>query len=369
MKLRMHWVSAALVTALLAACGGGGDDINNVKVVGDSLADSGTFGLKFTVQGSALTGAGSTPIWPELIAADYGATLCPRYQYTGATGFKDNPGCGNYAVGGGLINNPAAPNSPISIQRQLQDLGAAGLSKRDLVLIDGGGNDIAALISAYLAGATDGGAAYAGILGTLLDATQVQTLLSQGATGQAQAGGAYMQAMAQQFASTITRQVLDKGGKHVAVLNIPDVTLTPKFGFVLGAIEQAQGAEAAAQLKALFGRWVQVFNDTLATQFKDDKRVAVVDFNGALKDYAAHPSQYQLSNVTTPACPIVGQDASTGLPEYDFRTCSRGALSAMTPPAGATGGVDWWKGYMFSDAFHPTPRGHQLMADMVRKAL
>ena len=37
--------------------------------MGDSLADSGTFGLKFTVQGTAPTGAGSTAIWPERVAA------------------------------------------------------------------------------------------------------------------------------------------------------------------------------------------------------------------------------------------------------------------------------------------------------------
>ena len=49
-----------LATAcLLAACGGGGSDtapaarVTAVKVAGDSLADSGTFGYKFTVQGSA----------------------------------------------------------------------------------------------------------------------------------------------------------------------------------------------------------------------------------------------------------------------------------------------------------------------------
>ena len=55
------WVSLA-AAALLAGCGGGGADttplapIRGVKVVGDSLADSGTFGYKFTVQGTAPTG-------------------------------------------------------------------------------------------------------------------------------------------------------------------------------------------------------------------------------------------------------------------------------------------------------------------------
>ena len=47
------WVSLA-AASLLVACGGGGADtspvapIKTVKVMGDSIADSGTFGFKFT---------------------------------------------------------------------------------------------------------------------------------------------------------------------------------------------------------------------------------------------------------------------------------------------------------------------------------
>ena len=59
----------------LTACGGGGADttprapISSLKVMGDSLADVGTFGFKFTVQGN--------DIYPEralALADDTGAT-------------------------------------------------------------------------------------------------------------------------------------------------------------------------------------------------------------------------------------------------------------------------------------------------------
>ena len=88
---KTKWALLAVAAAALSACGGGGSDttpvapITGVKVMGDSLADSGTFGLKFTVQGAAPTGAGSTPIWPERIASEYGVSLCPKYQFTGTT--------------------------------------------------------------------------------------------------------------------------------------------------------------------------------------------------------------------------------------------------------------------------------------------
>ncbi len=68
------------------------------------------------------------------------------------------------------------------------------------------------------------------------------------------------------------------------------------------------------------------------------------------------------------ACPATGV-GSDGLPTYTFATCTATSLSAMTPPAGAVGGADWWKGYGFSDSFHPTPYAHQLMGQLVSRSL
>jgi phospholipase/lecithinase/hemolysin len=41
----------------------------------------------------------------------------------------------------------------------------------------------------------------------------------------------------------------------------------------------------------------------------------------------------------------------------------------MTPPAGVTGGVDWWKTYAFSDSFHPTPQAHKNLAQLISRSL
>ena len=373
MKFRMHWAALAVAACALTACGGGGADttpaarVTSVKVAGDSLADSGVFGYKFTVQGAAPTGSGSTPIWPERVADAFGQTLCPRYAFTGA-GFSAQPGCTSYAVGGGQINYANAPASPQSIIQQLTDMGAAGYGAGDLLLIDGGGNDAAALITAYLAAAQDGGQSYAALLGTVLDAAAVNALLSSGATGLAQAGGAYMQALAARFAGVIKAQALDKGAPRVAVLNMPGVTRTPRLRFALAAVAASSGAAAAAQLETLFDGWVQAFNASLASALTGDARVTVVDFYASFKDQIDNPAQYSYTNVTTPACPVTGLDGS-GLPVYDFPSCTAAALSATPPPQGATGGADWWQGYGFSDSFHPTPYGHQLLGQLVSRSL
>jgi hypothetical protein len=96
------------LAAMLAACGGGdsGADttpaarISAIKVMGDSLADVGTFGLRFTVQGSgSLT-------YPERIGETYGLGRgCNFFAFNGATFVANTTaGCSNYAIGGGVIN-------------------------------------------------------------------------------------------------------------------------------------------------------------------------------------------------------------------------------------------------------------------------
>lgn len=371
-KHKAPWTAVAFA-CLLAACGGGGADttplapIAGVKVVGDSLSDSGTFGYKSTVQGAAPTGAGSSQLWVERVAATYSQTLCAHYASTDGINFASNAGCTNYAVGGGRINNFTAPTSKVSITQQLKDAGVTGYTASDLLLVDGGSNDAADLIGAYLKAASDGGAAYKTVLSTVLDAATLQALFASGPNGSAQAGGAYMKALAAQFAATIKANALDKGATRVAILNVPDITVTPRFKLVLGSVAAAQGAAASAQAAALFDAWVQTFNAQLSASFAGDSRVTVVDFNDSSKDQAQHPAQYELTNITTPACPATGQ-GSNGLPTYTFATCTAAALAAMPPPD-AVGNPEWWRYYAFADNFHPTPYVHQLMGQLVSRSL
>ena len=383
--------AAAAAVAILAACGGGGADptsqragITSIKVMGDSLSDVGVFkgiptnGRIFSVQDSA---SEPNTDWTERIAALLGIPqLCNFFKYTGAAAapFSMVPGCTSYAVGGGRINNfnpqTGAGASPFSITYQLQVASSAGNYKStDLLLIDGGGNDAADLVGAYLNAAKDGGASYAAMTGTLIPAGTLVPMLASGQAGLAQVGGAYMVALADKFYASIKTSALDKGAERIVLLNTPGITNTPRFQMVLGGIAAAYGggatgAGARAQSETLFKSWVEAFNSRLATLVANEKRVVLVDFYTAFNDQIANPAQYGLTNVTTPACPITGM-GSDGLPLYNFQTCTAAALSAMTPPAGATGGSNWWQTYAFSDGFHPTPLGYQLMSQLVAKSL
>ena len=395
----IKWKLALLATAtaaILAGCGGGSADstsqragITSVKVMGDSLSDSGVFkgipgfGRMFSVQDSA---SEPNTIWTERIAALLGTPqLCSFFKSTG-TSFIPNSvtGCTSFAVGGGRINNfnplTGAGNSPLSIPFQLQTASAAGNYKSsDLFLVAGGGNDAADLVTAYLAAGTDGGVSFARMAGTLLPAATLNPLLAGGPTGLAQAGGLYMVALADMFYGSIKTTALDKGAEKVAVLNMPGITNTPRFQMALAGVAAAYGggtagATARGQAEALFKSWVEAFNAKLATNVAGEKRIVLVDFYTAFNDQLANPAQYGLTNVTTPACPPV-RDAqgqlilSGGLPTYNFQTCTASALSAMTPPPGATGGTNWWQTYAFSDGFHPTPLSYQLLSQLVAKSL
>ena len=371
--------SACAAAAFLSACGGGGDPagprvaITRVVVAGDSLADVGTFGFKFTVQNAADPAAGF-PIFPQLIAQDFGiASQCNFYKFTGTTfAANSTPGCTNYAIGAGRVVNPASQGGaagPQSIPLQLATAASVAggtWGPTDLILVDGGGNDIADLVGAYL-GAASGGAgaqAYQAFLAQQIDPTTLGATLTQ-PNGGALAAGLYMQKVADTYYNAIKANALDKGATHVAVLNAPDITLTPRFTAVLGGVAQASGATAAATLQGAIRQWIGAFNAQLKTRIGSDERVALVDFNADFTDEVANPVAYGLSNVTQAACPVTGRD-SQGLPAYNFPACTSAALDAA-PPAGAAAG--WWQTWTFSDGFHPTPFGHRLLAASVARAL
>jgi outer membrane lipase/esterase len=378
-------LSATLACALVATlglhgCGGSSADttpkvnITSVKVFGDSLADSGVFGFKFTVQGASPT----TPyaIWPELAAASYGVTgLCPRYMATGATTVALNPGaatCSSYAVGGGRVNNPTAPTAGFSIRQQMADaatdLGVATYKATDLILIDGGGNDAADLTGAYLGVASGGLATYQGLLSSILPAATVNAYLATGAAGVAGVGTPYMQALADAFYASIKTNVLDKGAQRVVVLNAPAITNTPRFKMVLQGVAAAYGGgaagtAAAAQVEGLVKTWVSAFNAQLASKLAGDSRVVVVDFYTEFNNQVANPAQYGLTDAALAACPVTALGAD-GLPEYNFPACTATALSASQSAK-----PNWWKTHAFSDGFHPTPYGHQLLAQLIARSL
>jgi phospholipase/lecithinase/hemolysin len=374
-KLTRYGLAAGMAAVLawsLAGCGGNDSlpaktSITKVYVMGDSLADVGTFGLKFTVQDSS--NPKGFPIWPQIVAGNFGldaVSQCNFFASTNGITFTPNStaGCTNFAIGNGRIfagTSFGGASSPynVGVQMATKVTSSGNYLPTDLVLIDGGGNDASDLVSAYL-GAAAGGAgltAYQAFLAQQLPGATIAALLPQ-TNGAALAAGAYMQALANTFYASINTQVLQKNGSKVAILNMPDITVTPKLQMVLGSL----GASGPA-LQSAVRQWITAFNTQLKTNIANDSRIALVDFYYDINDEVTNPASYGLSNATSTACPATGV-GSDGLPTYTFTTCTSTALDATT---GKTPG--WWKTYAFSDGFHPTPMAHGLLASSVARAL
>jgi outer membrane lipase/esterase len=353
--------------ALLAGCGGGGDTgakvpISRVVVAGDSLADVGTFGAKFTVQNSADPAAGF-PVFPQIVAQAFGIpSQCNFFVFTGTTFTQNTAPCTNFAVGASRIVNPASQggaNGPQSVPLQLatavQAVGGA-YTASDLVLVDGGGNDAGDLLAALLGGP----AAYQAFLAQQLDAATIGSALTQ-PNGAAVAAVLYMRRLAGTYFGAVKTSALDRGATRVAVLDMPDITLTPRIQAALAQVAQARGDAAAADVRALLRGAIDAFNAELRALVAGDARVAVVPFHADFTEEVTFPANFALTNVTAPACAAVGV-TSFG----DPRPCTSAALDA-NPPAGL--GAGWWRTFAFSDGFHPTPFGHQLLAASVNRAL
>ena len=374
-QLKRYGLAAGLVIALawgLVGCGGNDSlppktSINKVYVMGDSLADVGTFGgVKFTVQ-DPLTPSNSL-IWPQIIANQFGlngADQCNFYAFTGST-FAANttPGCTNYAIGGGRVRIKDADGgnlNPLTVGTQMATRALSGdYTPGDLVLLVGGGNDAADLTTAFLRAAADptntGGmvTAFQTFLLQQLPPADVGQLLTQDPTGSS-AGVAYMTALANTFYEDVSTKVLAKKASHVAILNMPDITITPLLQATLSTMSPAQ----AGQVQALVRAWITTFNAQLKTRIGSDTRIALVDFYADFQDEVNKPTDYGLSNVTNPVC-------TTDMGLLGNFPCLSTTLDA-SPPTGSTAG--WWKRYAFSDGFHPTPFGHSLLAASVSRAL
>jgi phospholipase/lecithinase/hemolysin len=370
---------AASCAVVLAGCGGASDGSNttpksvvsSVKVFGDSIMDSGTFSYKFTIQSS--DPANPFLIFPEIVAANFGVPkLCPFFNFNGTT-FIANTACTSFAVGGARVNNlvnstpgAASNTSPFSVTFQLAT-GSASLAPTDLVIVDGGGNDLAELVGAYLGATTPTGiATYMSALGTILLPATVAAIIgaSPTATSMGNAGGAYAQAIGSALAASIKTNVLAKGVTKVVVINAPDVTITPRFQAVLSAVAAASGTTNRDNVQAAARAWTQALNASLSAGLAGTN-VQIWDFYTEGAKMISTPAQFGLTNTTTPACPkVAGGISSVGLAALDYTptvmACNSTSMSANIP-VGETS-ANWWKGYAFSDQFHFTPTTNQLIA-------
>jgi len=361
--------SLAAVSLVLAGCSS--DTVTKgtprVVVFGDSLVDVGTLGYKYTTQGSAPTGPASNKVFPEVIAASLGATQPCAYfrSTTGGASFTNTATCTGFGVFGARIVNPDA-TSPKSLPVQLDAAASAigSYTNDDLVVISISGNDGADLITAYFALAQGSPASFVALTSKVLGASTVTALLSADpTTGPATVGIAYMTALATTTYNLVKSKVLDKGASKVLLANTPKGSATPRLAIGLAGLQAQLGAPARAQVEGLFNQWYQSYNQQLAVKFAPEPRVAIFDLYALQDTFATNPGTYGFTNSKDASCPPVGVDADG--PTYNLATCTEAVANGYIA-SGQTGLISGTKltgnitGFVYSDNFHPTPRGHEV---------
>ncbi|HEY8906137.1 MAG TPA: SGNH/GDSL hydrolase family protein [Rhodoferax sp.] len=349
--------------------------------------------------------------WTELLATQYGLpapcaseTGLPSgsvLYLTTADDIQDHASCLNYAQGSSRVTNAAGPYSEalwqtvygatlqgaatqngltlqvaatvptivaaataaanakahqryMALPIQSQMAKVASYSGSELVTVLAGANDVFMHLNAVSSAAAGGGSAVvaatiAGWTSRSDWSTLQTTLYSGGATAASAAQTAAVQGMATtatELADAIKAQIT-KGAKHVVVINVPDISITP---FGLGAEATTPGTGT------LITAMVTTFNSTLATALNGISGVIIVDAFSDSHNQHVNPASYALNNVTTPAC----DPASAANPlQGSSLTCT--AASTLT-------GVDT-SAYLFADTVHPTPYGYKLLAQLVTKSL
>lgn len=346
-------------TAAPAASGSLLTGVSRLIVAGDSLADVGTFGFKFTVQD--VSSAAGFPVLPELVAAAHGLPAgCSHYIDDGAGGVmpRGDAGCTNFAVGGARILDGDGPRN---IRNQLVDAaGAIGFRAGDLLLVEGGANDASDVAAGFLGsvGSRSGTLAFVAFLARRVETGDLLDVI-RGDDSLARSANLYMQEAADALADSITTNALDRGAPRVAVLNLPDLTITPRFSSAFERLVQEEGAADADAARNAVRAAIDAFNVRLQGRLGSDPRVVLVDLRTAVADQIARASEFGLTDAVHAACPVTGTNSS-GLPEWTLQTCTSAALDAALPG---------WKTWAFSDGFHPTPLGHRLLASTVNRAL
>jgi outer membrane lipase/esterase len=379
MRRIQTWGLTAVSAALLVACGGtdNSEDLSippttrgNFSAVvsfGDSLSDLGAY-----APATSLTGNGAAPyfggkftnnsatstVWVENVAATLKLSIspaevgfngvsskCPAATTTctgygqGGSRVTDPAGIGRTATGGGALTVPMKTQ----ISNHLARFGS--FKSSDLIFVYGGNNDAFVQFGVFSAKVTD-----------------ILTRQAAGTLTAAQAGAAQNEAVAAaqaemrkaavELASYVRTEIVAKGGRYVAVMNLPDSTLTP-FGSTLPAT-------AKPVLSGLVDTFNVALKDALA-----GAAIRFVEQNTTSKDVYQNPSKYGFTNNTLPTCDAAKIQGITGgaITDGSSLFCSS---AAGVPYNGLRTGADV-STWQFADGVHPTTGGHKAISDEVLK--
>ena len=313
-------------------------DGNGGKIWVENLATT----MRLLVTPAEVGFAGNSVKCPAKLAIPALAATCTGYGQGGSR-VTDVNGIGHVTAAGAA----AALTVPM-ITQVANHLAAFGSFKAsDLVLVWGGNNDVFTQFGAFSAAAT---AIQINAAAGKITADEANKQLYD-AQSAAQNG---VKTAALELAALVKAQILAKGGKYVAVFNLPDSSLTP-FGSTL----PANAKSVLTTLVDTFNLWLREGLTDLPVQW--------VDQNAPGKDVYANPAKYGLTNNTVPTCDAAKISAITRGAVTDGSSLFCNATPGM-PYNGLRAGADI-NTWQFADGVHPTVGGHKVISNYVTTQL
>jgi outer membrane lipase/esterase len=262
----------ALAAVALASFPAAASPYTSMVVFGDSLSDSGNDALALggsttqTITGntyipSAPYAPGTTfsngPVWASDVASALGVPLLP--SLAGGT---------NYAYGGATTGGPGPiPNLLVQANQYLTTTHNVA-SPNALYVIEGGGNDARAALTAIQGGANI-----------------LQTIQATAASFAANVG-------------TIVSELKTDGAKHILVWDTPNLGRTPAI---------SAGGPSASALGSILALDMNI---ALAAALHGDVGVSIFDIFGLGTSIAVDPSAFGFTNVTDACGAVAGANCN-----------------------------------------------------------
>ena len=382
------WALSALMVALLTACGGNDDPVPGtgepsgapttkgtftaLVTFGDSLSDLGAYAPATSLTGNGVApyfggkftaNSATSKVWVENLATTMGLVVTPGEVGFGAASVKCPAAgvsptlagtCTGYGQGGARVTDPngigkagGALTVPMKTQIANHLTRFTNFKSSDLILLWGGNNDAFIQFGAFSAAAATIQADAA--------AGRITADVANQRLFQAQTDAQYaMKAAALELSGYVKTEILAKGGRYVAVMTLPDSTLTP-FGTTLPPTAKP----VLTALVDTFNLWLREGLTGVA--------VKIIDQNAPGKDVYANPAKYGLVNNTVPTCDAAKIQAITAGAVTDGSSLFCNSTAGVPYNGIRTGAdVNTWQ---FADGVHPTPGGHKVISDYVTTQL
>jgi phospholipase/lecithinase/hemolysin len=355
---------------------------------GDSLSDAGTYtpatsangdGAPPYFGGKLTTNSATSTIWVENVASALGLVITPaEVGFAGQSvqcPAAANPAlagtCTAYGQAGSRITDPngvrhtdpatgalRALTVPIKTQIANHLARFSSFKPTDLVLVWAGGNELFWQMEPDPRINPDSYVVRLAQIQAQAAAGAITIDLAKRLVFQAQLDSQEaMKQAALELSGYIRNEILAKGAKYVAVLNIPDPAATPEGAAVM-AMSPVVGA-ALTTFADTFNLWLREGLTGQPVQWIDAKAIFAT--------VLANPAAYGFTNITVPACDAEKMALLTGGLVTDGFALFCNATPG-SPLNGLRAGADPDTRF-FADGNHPSTGGFKALSDEVLKQL